>query len=147
MNKKNLLFFFAFPLISACSSIGLDPHGAPDNSTYSGGIEPSFYGEAEVIKIYPKDRNNGEIKGICFIASSPNSFFDLSCTNIRFELQDLNSRVVATSQTDEQGRFRFQIPKKKRYRLVVKSDKYKTLSDEIVLRAGADVLVRSIQKL
>jgi hypothetical protein len=132
-------------ILNSCSSMGYD---RGESSVVA---EEKIYGNipyesVSVIKVYPKDRKKDEIKGICFVVSTPESFFDLPCKGIDFDLFSLDGQLIETAQTDDEGRFRFSVTKKMRYLLKVNSSKYKTYSEKIILSAGVDTLVRLIKK-
>ena len=141
------LFFFVIlsTLLISCTT---SPY---DDSSSSVVAEERLCGNipfesVSVLKVYPKERNRTDIKGICFVITTPESFFDLPCKNIDFELFDSRGKTVGAAQTDDEGRFRFILRSTGRYSLRVKSNKYKTLSDEIIVSSGSDALVRLVKR-
>jgi hypothetical protein len=131
--------------LASCSSIGFEKSNSSIFSEEQlSGDTP--YGSIGVLKIYQKKKLHREIKVLCFINDTPDSFFDKPCKNISFELLRNNNEVIDAQQSDNQGRLRFNVKEHGEYRLRVNSKIYKTFSDRVVLSSGVSALVRLVKK-
>ncbi len=128
-------------IVAGCSSwsVGLASghYNNPEERYWS---DHDYDVQGRSLKIYPKERKNRRIQGVCIIKDS-NDLFDNYCNNIEVYLEDKNKNIIASTKTEASGTFIFNNIKKGTYQLKVLDKRYQKVSSIIYVTPGSEVLI------
>lgn len=141
-----LILVLVTGVVVSCVTGPQDGYELPISGVSNDIGDNSLLGQRQLVNVHKVLPARPMIRGICFISQEPGHFFELPCQGIQLSLSSDDSEQPHQAQTDERGRFYFQVKKSKPYTLDIESEKYRMASSETKVSAGAEVLIRLIKK-